>query len=247
MLVGTVCLIGRVATAAPIGGAVVSIVSPGDGTEGPMLRQRSSHLDPARTGDEGRRRPERARGVSSRHRRHRPGVECLEDRRLLSAITVFPLPTADFGSAIPHAGDLTVGPDGNLWFPERSSGRSRLGPSARPDFMPSVGSRRMGALTEFPLPTAYTLEPYNLALTVGPDGNLWFTEGSLAGPAIGRITPAGAITEFPLPTARWRRRPDASAPTATSGSPKDWRPGPRSPGPRRWEAPSPTSRSRQAA
>ena len=37
-------------------------------------------------------------------------------------------------------------------------------------------------------------------LTVGPDGDLWFTDVSSAGNgAIGRITTAGAITEFPLP------------------------------------------------
>src|SRR5207245_11434516 len=35
------------------------------------------------------------------------------------------------------------------------------------------------------------------SITVGPDGNLWFTEDS--GNKIGRITPAGVITEFPLP------------------------------------------------
>ena len=104
MLVGIVCLIGRVATAAPIGGVVVSIVSPGKGTEAEMWGQRSSRLDPDRAGDQGPRRPERVRGVSSRHRRHRPGVECLEDRRLLSAITEFPLP-AGAGSS---PGDLDV-------------------------------------------------------------------------------------------------------------------------------------------
>jgi len=49
------------------------------------------------------------------------------------------------------------------------------------------------------IPTAYT-QP--LGITAGPDGNLWFTEGSPAGQHdhIGRITPAGAITEFPLPS-----------------------------------------------
>ena len=61
-----------------------------------MLRQPGSRRDSDLAEDEGRRRPERVRGDSSRHRRHRPGVECLEDRRLLSAITEFPLPaTAD--------------------------------------------------------------------------------------------------------------------------------------------------------
>jgi hypothetical protein len=61
--------------------------------EGQMWRQRSSRLCPDRAADERRPRPERVRGVASRHRRHRPGVEYLEDRRLLSAITEFPLPS----------------------------------------------------------------------------------------------------------------------------------------------------------
>src|SRR5205807_1617108 len=48
---------------------------------------------------------------------------------------------------------------------------------------------------EYPLPTGGH-EP--IELTVGPDGNLWFTERS--GNHIGRITPAGVITEFTVPT-----------------------------------------------
>jgi hypothetical protein len=35
-----------------------------------------------------------------------------------------------------------------------------------------------------------------MAITAGPDGNLWFTE--ILGKQIGRITPDGSITEFPL-------------------------------------------------
>ena len=54
-----------------------------------------------------------------------------------------------------------------------------------------------GAFTEFPLPAGHSSLG---GLTVGPDGNLWFTEVR-QGTAIGRITPAGAITEFPLPAA----------------------------------------------
>ncbi len=149
-----------------------------------MLRQRSSRVDPDRTGDRGRQRAERVGVGSSRHRRYRAGVECLEDRRLLSAITEFPLPTPTF-----NPGDLTVGPDGNLWFPEFSGfpfggadGIGRITPS--------------GAVTEFPLPTT-GLQAVNL--TVGPDGNLWFPVVDYGG-RIGRITPSGAVTEFPLPT-----------------------------------------------
>src|SRR5262249_38183654 len=132
-----------------------------------------------------------------RHRTRRPGVECLEDRRLPSAISEFPLPTADN-----NPGDLTVGPDGNLWFAEYSVGSTGIeSGSAIGRITPS------GAVTEFPLPTADS-DPGDL--TVGPDGNLWFAESPLSSGhpgdvpqpgAIVRITPAGAITEFPLTTA----------------------------------------------
>jgi len=36
-----------------------------------------------------------------------------------------------------------------------------------------------------------------IAFTVGPDGNLWFTEGNAN--KIGRITTTGVVTEFPIP------------------------------------------------
>lgn len=36
-------------------------------------------------------------------------------------------------------------------------------------------------------------------LVAGPDGNLWFTESTLHGGVIGRITPGGTITTFVFP------------------------------------------------
>jgi virginiamycin B lyase len=51
-------------------------------------------------------------------------------------------------------------------------------------------------ITEFPLPNANSLPS---GITLGPDGNLWFTE--TGNNKIGRITTAGVITEFPIPTA----------------------------------------------
>ena len=157
-----------------------------------MLRQRSSRLDPDRAGDEGRRRPERVRGASSRHRRHRPGVECLEDRRLLSAITEFPLPTST-GS------------------PRRPDGRPRRQPLVHRVIRPSgqlgaIGRiTPAGAITEFPLPAGHG-SPGDL--TVGPDGNLWFPE--YRRPA----RSAGSRRRAPSPSSRSRqamaspRRPD---------------------------------------
>ena len=52
-----------------------------------------------------------------------------------------------------------------------------------------------GTITEFPSPSGAS--SFN-QITAGPDGNLWFTEGS----GIGRITPSGQITEFPVPTSQ---------------------------------------------
>jgi streptogramin lyase len=101
-------------------------------------------------------------------------------------ITEFPLPANNFPT-----GGLTVGPDGDLWFPEDSYGSAG---SAIGRITPA------GALTEFPLPAGDG--PGDL--TVGPDGDLWFPEHSYssAGPgAVGRITPAGTITQVRLPTA----------------------------------------------
>jgi virginiamycin B lyase len=58
-----------------------------------------------------------------------------------------------------------------------------------------VGEQTLAqTVTEFPIPTAGSLPS---GITVGPDGNLWFTESGTG--KIGRITPAGVITEFPLP------------------------------------------------
>jgi virginiamycin B lyase len=79
--------------------------------------------------------------------------------------TEFPIPQAQGG-----LGDITAGPDGNLWFINAVNNQiGRITPS--------------GAITEFAIPTANSL-PW--AITAGPDGNLWFTEGE--GNQIGRIT-----------------------------------------------------------
>jgi virginiamycin B lyase len=51
-------------------------------------------------------------------------------------------------------------------------------------------------ITEFPLPQPSRVPNY---LTSGPDGAIWFTEGSPSNYAIGRISPSGSITEFAVP------------------------------------------------
>jgi virginiamycin B lyase len=95
------------------------------------------------------------------------------------AIDIFDVPesqSSPFGS-IP--GGLTPGPDGNVWFIERTS-NARI--------------TRSGAIRVFATPTSGV----PVDMTAGPDGNLWFTERGAS--VIGRITPEGVVTELPVPT-----------------------------------------------
>jgi streptogramin lyase len=88
--------------------------------------------------------------------------------------------------------DITVGPDGNLWFTENLNG-------------PKEGGR-IGRITPAGVITEFCCVQKHLSggITAGPDGNLWFTElEAFLDPGdtnysyrIGRITPVGVITEF---------------------------------------------------
>src|SRR5262245_21913361 len=152
--------------------------------------------------------------------RSRLSLEALEDRVLLSAVTEFPIPTANSNPE-----GITRGPDGNLWFCEGLAGRiGRITPAGvvtefsaglTPGGQPTEITRgpdgnlwfteqvtnRIGRITPAGVITAFSagLTP-NLTpsgITRGPDGNLWFTENLGFGDGrIGRITPAGVITEF---------------------------------------------------
>lgn len=120
--------------------------------------------------------------------------------------------------------DLTVGPDGNVWFidyagnhvarmtpagdvtvyPIPTAGSEPEGITSGPDhavWFTECGGNKIGkvtaqgVITEIPLPTNNSAPD---DITVGPDGNLWFTE--CGGPKIGRLTPSGTLTQFPLPS-----------------------------------------------
>lgn len=119
-------------------------------------------------------------------------------------------------------GEITAGPDGNLWFTEQEgSAIGRITPCGAitefttsysggadgivtgPDhnlwFMENSGSIGRitpdGTFTQFSAPSSSGLDN---AITSGPDGNLWFTL-TLAND-IGRISPQGAVTLFSVPT-----------------------------------------------
>lgn len=91
--------------------------------------------------------------------------------------------------------DIVLGPDGNFWFTESDAGAiGRITPQGVVRRFPvpnlDVGAGGPRGAIRFPAP---------LNITVGPDGNLWFTDPGLH--MIGRITTGGEIVLFPIPTA----------------------------------------------
>jgi hypothetical protein len=63
-----------------------------------------------------------------------------------------------------------------------------------------------GVITQYPIPSGNS----PVGLTVGPDGNLWFTEPSAN--QIGMITTSGVVTEYPGPDANGSRVDIAAGP-----------------------------------
>lgn len=112
---------------------------------------------------------------------------------------------------------ITVGPDGNIWFAETRAGKiGRLANGVLSEFTTPSGAgpgivagpdgalwfcglnavdriTTSGVITEFPMPTPLLFSGPTW-ITLGPDGNLWFTEEGKQ--KVGRITPAGVVTEF---------------------------------------------------
>ncbi len=105
-------------------------------------------------------------------------------------LTEFALPTpSGFNSG---AEDITVGPDGNLWFTWTEWDSMETGPAAA-----NIGRiTTSGTITEFPVSSSGGWPP--LHITAGPDGNLWFTQG--AADVVASISTTGAIVEYPLPS-----------------------------------------------
>ena len=109
--------------------------------------------------------------------RRQPCVELLESRRLLSSITEYPVALVNGKNTSPS--EVTVGPNGTLWFIESGGNAiwslSTTNPNPTPT--PYPGSLPSGSLP--------------MGITLGPDGNtIWFTE--LAANQIGMINPNDA-------------------------------------------------------
>lgn len=95
-----------------------------------------------------------------------------------------------FSTSKAPVGDMVAGSDGNIWFGEVDSSSTVVGRLTP-----------LGELTEFNELATFKAH----RLTLGPEGDVWYTaglpgfigSGKEGGPsAIGRITPSGLVTEF---------------------------------------------------
>jgi len=96
--------------------------------------------------------------------------------------------------------DIVAGVDGALWFTQSAGGNPGDG---RTYFQASIGRiTTAGSYTSYPVPASASKVPGLDAITLGPNGNLWFTETAVD--RIGEITPRAVdptIHEFVLPAA----------------------------------------------
>ena len=104
------------------------------------------------------------------------------------AVIEYPLPVG----ANPDS--IVTGPDGNLWIGDAGDlNCTNCGPGVQPGI--DVFNIQTAVVTKYNTNPNYGPD----AITLGPDGNLWFVSTSNANKGtgeLGRITPKGAITEY---------------------------------------------------
>jgi virginiamycin B lyase len=123
-------------------------------------------------------------------------------------VTEFPIPQAQNMQSqglVNFYQNITAGPNGNIWYTaERVNTTTGIKAGVIGQVSPS------GGVQVYNLPAA----PRNsnprstgsggllsVAITAGPDGNVWFTSFQAGGhAAIGKITPSGRITQYALPS-----------------------------------------------
>jgi streptogramin lyase len=94
-------------------------------------------------------------------------------------VTEFVAPTPP-GASHAAPGEITVGPDGALWFTDEG--------------WPAITRMTTAGQTSvFSVPTQNSLE----GIVTGPDGNLWFT--AVFDNQVGKMTPSGTVTLYNVP------------------------------------------------
>ena len=84
-------------------------------------------------------------------------------------------------SGVIASGWMTAEADGSLWFAGEGNDIGRITPS--------------GSVTSFPL-NGPSYAAIVEGITLGPDGNVWFTTIAANGSSVGYVTPGGAVTEY---------------------------------------------------
>ncbi len=97
--------------------------------------------------------------------------------------------------------DLTVGPEGDLWFTEGTAIDAAKGE------VPEIGRlTAAGQLTQFPTPVQpslpYTLHEQPEQIIAGPENDLWFIANGVGANVLARITPTGVTSQFSPPLRR---------------------------------------------
>jgi sugar lactone lactonase YvrE len=133
--------------------------------------------------------------------RCRPWLEALEERIEPAPIwNFFPTPVPSFGAGGGAGGgvnDITVGPDGAIWYTADWTVTPSAGANqVTEDFVGRLASD--GSTTQFSVPGIAS------GIFTGPDGNLWFTSRQQNDPfpntsTLYRMTPQGQLTPFPAP------------------------------------------------
>ncbi|MGO9467352.1 MAG: Ig-like domain-containing protein [Isosphaeraceae bacterium] len=104
------------------------------------------------------------------------------------AITAYPLPQSTSAS-------VTAGPAGNVWFTETVSDPKKHGNTT------IIGQiTPAGQIQSFVLPPKLGKNESVGNLTLGPDGNLWFTISNGTAAAIARITARGKVKMYGIPS-----------------------------------------------
>ncbi len=106
--------------------------------------------------------------------------------------------------------DLTVGPEGDLWFTEGTAIDASKGESPRIGRLTATGQ-----LTQFLTPVQsglpYTLHEQVGQIIAGPENDLWFIAEGLGAAVLARITPTGTLSQFPAQKVLIGGRPEAKS------------------------------------
>jgi virginiamycin B lyase len=112
------------------------------------------------------------------------------------SFTKYAIPTAANTVLGPSVRGITTAPDGNIWFTVFTEFTESGGATTATVVEGKVFKMTTsGVFTEYAVPIGANSSPE--AITVGPDGNLWFTE-PLKG-MVAKMTTSGVLTEYAVP------------------------------------------------